>query len=222
MKKELAVLGEPKINHNLNLSMATSDLIELYIEENITRLEKEWEKLTVKEEESVNDKALTLVKKHLKSKLLFEVKSVEVYSNVKVKQNIEVELLSTPINSLDEAAKNRYLKLDKYYQNYGESQLRNLRIFGDNTLLDLDSKYVPEALLNAINSLFPSAEENKKNLIEKSRIAKRRWEIIQEYHEISNTRKVKAKFTKKALSNTTEGSKILEFLSQIDSIKALN
>lgn len=225
MKKGLAVLEEPKINHNLNLSMTTSDLIELYIEENLQKLENQYNKLIenlhILNETKNSEEKKEILKYYKKIKLPFKVTDCNFYYGDSYdNETITLKWFNHRITdqSISEFAKDRYNELRECGFKLCNNKIWKILLTGDDFELIIKGNSIPESL-QVIGQI---KEKSRKTLIEKSKIHEELYKIKQTYLEINNTRKVKAKFTKKALANTTEGSKILEFLSTIDSIKALS
>lgn len=228
---KIMVIEEPKVTNNLNLSMSTSDLIELYIEENIDRIKNELSVL-------LNNKSTFLKKSENEevSKIFFDY-----YKKLKLPfklTKVNFQITNTKTTKVEDFYYNEvnrnYEKVDRFleelkylsiqnkcYQFY-EKSLVNIDLRGDGYSLEINKKHIPSSLLEKIEPFLNDFEKEKQDILEYSKNEEKIYKLVEEYRETNNTRKVKAKFTKKQLLQTEEGAKILNFISSIDTIKALN
>lgn len=234
MENKIQVLEEPKVNNSINLSMTTSDLIDLYIEENSVRIKAEILDLIarVQKEELLdfNDVKKEFLK-HFQKKLPFKPTTCNLHNDQKTdKKRIMLEFLNCRLDYiegdyLNSGKSNHYpLRMHLVEKYLSVNKLSCITMSDSDTLssITLDVKYLPESIVKKYDSKMLSIEEVELKLIRESQINSQIFNLYKEFKDLQNTRKVKAAFTKKALLQTKEGAKMVEFLKNIESIKSLN
>ena len=231
MSKELKALEEPKVNNSINLSMNTSDLIDLYIEENSERIKAEIN-LELNKLNAIRDfdnwfenkEIDNYILKHFKKKLPFTAIKVNVYFTTDYSTCERVNYTAYSINAerifeiLDR--RNRVEKYENCYSIYPLS-LDRVEISNKKSSLRLCLDDIPNAIKEKVEANIPTVAQRIERFKQRNVIKDRLIVLFEEYRDLNNTRKVKAAFTKKALLQTKEGAKMVEFLKNIESIKQL-
>lgn len=231
-KQEIKVLDEPVISHNINLNMGASDIIELYIEENMERVLIAVQGLlnlifTALDTTELDEKLTALAASYFK-KLPFTPNKILVYWKKPIIDSKPTKLVRIRY-SLDKVAENflksskgqELIERDHYFE---ERQIDYVKITSVNgSQLTVYAKDLPAQLVKDANKLlFVSIKEQKKQIVELSTMEKDLYTLVQEYKELGNSRKIKARFTKKALSQTSQGKGLLEFINSGKTLSLLD
>jgi len=233
-KTELAVVQEPTVNHSVNLSLSSSDLIELYIEENSQRIVEEatvlLEELKNKKEDDTKEKIDALIIKTIKCPF-FEVKRVSIDYNWS--ELNKVGILCNKIRLAYHYNGKNTEDILKHKDTYSFEEnvllkkytVRKICLHAEKgyTMIGLEEEYLDKTLVKAIEKIInKSITEQEKEINSFSSINKRIAQLSLDYKELNNTRKVKAKFTKKALGQTEQGKKLLEFVTNAGNLSLLD
>lgn len=229
-KTELAVVQEPSVSHSINLNLSNSDLIELFIEENSQRIIEE-AKLILEQlkttETNTKDLVNKLVLKHIKCPF-FEIHDIYVqYESNLSKTQVDVLYCAyNKTNDIESILKDRYFEVRNTKINLKKLLVSYINLKPKdayNTSICLSNKVLDKTLVKEIEKVVNKSEATEiKELEITSNLNKRLGELQSEYKELNNTRKVKAKFTKKALGQTEQGKKLLEFVSNAGNLSLLD
>ena len=231
-KQELKVLEEPAISHNINLNMSASDLIELYIEENIEKVQSKMKKildfLKIDKSEGELKLKLSAIASSYFKKLPFKVLSVYVNTNtVYLKQQIKIVSLNHSIRThykIEDVLKDKGQELSESIREFVTYKVASVTFKGVNdSTLTLRTADLPAELVKKLNKLlFVSVKDQKTKFEDEGKIAKDIFALVEEYRELSNRTKIKARFTKKALSQTEQGKGLLEFINSGKTLSLLD
>lgn len=222
-KTEVSVFSETKASSSININISNSDIIDVYIEEKKEELQLQWDaeiaRKTELNKDLIDEEVLKgIILAHYAKKFIFKPTKASIYFEGYAHTSIKGGDYKIFRDDLGTKKPNIY--------RYGayEPHTKVSKIALDSK----DESYVtenpPKELLKKLQKELKGATlaNELKRCKALNEHANNLEEINKQYVELLSPRKIKAMFTKKALSNSEDGKGLLAMMKEMGETKMIN